>query len=103
MDQLIMPIYEFRCNACHHRFSKLFRAVTSSSEGLKPPCPQCQSVDTMRLISSFAVHGAAHGDAAEAAADSAALAKPSAVTPREQIDRWRGAMEGDRGAKKGAG
>jgi len=57
----------------------------------------------MRLISSFAVHGAAHGDAAEAAADNAALAKPSAVTPREQIDRWRGAMEGDRGAKKGAG
>lgn len=98
-----MPIYEFRCTACNHRFSKLSRAVTSSSEGLKPPCPQCQSVDTMRLISSFAVHGAAHGDAAEAAADSAALAKPSAVTPREQIARWRGAMNGDRGAKKGAG
>ena len=98
-----MPIYEFRCNACNHRFSKLLRAMTSSSEGLKPPCPQCQSVDTMRLISSFAVHGAAHGDAAEAAADSAALAKPSAVTPREQIDRWRGAMKGDRGAKNGAG
>ena len=98
-----MPIYEYQCNACNHRFSKLFRAVTSSSEGLKPPCPQCQSVDTMRLISSFAVHGAAHGDAAEAAADSAALAKRSAVTPRGQIDRWRGAMEGDRGAKKGAG
>lgn len=98
-----MPIYEYQCNACNHRFSKLFRAVSSSSEGLKPPCPQCQSVDTMRLISSFAVHGAAHGDAAEAAADSAALAKPSAVTPREQIDRWRGAMKGDRGARNGAG
>ena len=98
-----MPIYEYQCNACNHRFSKLFRAVTSSSEGLKPPCPQCQSVDTMRLISSFAVHGPAHGDAGEAAADNAALAKRSAVTPRGQIDRWRGAKNGHRGAKNGAG
>lgn len=44
-----MPIYEYKCQACGHRFEQL---ILHSST---PECPSCQSRELERLISMFAV------------------------------------------------
>ena len=44
-----MPIYEYECRGCGHRFEQLI--LYSST----PQCPACQSEDLERLISLFAV------------------------------------------------
>ena len=47
-----MPIYEFACDKCKHRFEQL---VASMSTRKSPPCPQCQG-KTSRQMSVFAAH-----------------------------------------------
>ena len=44
-----MPIYEYECRACGHRFEALVR------HDELPPCPECQGRDLERLLSMFAV------------------------------------------------
>ena len=66
-----MPIYEFKCRACGYRFSEFFRTMHSSDEGIAPPCPRCHSTDTVRVVSSFAVHGPSQPDPQEVAAQKA--------------------------------
>jgi putative FmdB family regulatory protein len=43
-----MPIFEYSCRACHHRFEMLVRARDV------PACPACASQDLEKLISEFA-------------------------------------------------
>ncbi|NLY91686.1 MAG: zinc ribbon domain-containing protein [Firmicutes bacterium] len=52
-----MPIYEFRCPECEHKFEELCK---SSAEEV--PCPKCGSAKTARLFSpfGFAVAGGGH-------------------------------------------
>lgn len=54
-EEMIMPIYEYYCNACGHRFEQLQKA---SDEPLKI-CPKCQKPDLEKLISntSFQLKG----------------------------------------------
>jgi putative FmdB family regulatory protein len=54
-----MPIYEYRCQNCGHRFEKLVR---TSNQAV---CPACDGARLERLLSAFAV-GAA-GDTADLA------------------------------------
>lgn len=44
-----MPIYEYQCRACHHRFEALVR------KGDSPVCPACQSAELEKVLSSFGV------------------------------------------------
>ena len=44
-----MPLYEYECRGCGHRFELLVRARET------PACPACKSVDIDRLLSSFGV------------------------------------------------
>jgi putative FmdB family regulatory protein len=46
-----MPIFEYVCNACGHKFEflKLPAATTA------PSCPACQSPNLERLLSGFAL------------------------------------------------
>jgi putative FmdB family regulatory protein len=46
-----MPIYEFSCRACQHRFETLVRAADAP-----PQCPSCHSADLERIVSLFAVN-----------------------------------------------
>ena len=46
-----MPIYEYECNGCGHRFEYL--VLPSSSDA--PECPSCKKKDLQRLISLCAV------------------------------------------------
>ncbi|MFQ5494833.1 MAG: zinc ribbon domain-containing protein [Phycisphaerae bacterium] len=45
-----MPIYEYRCTTCEHRFEELVRA----NEKRPAACPKCSSQATERLLSVFA-------------------------------------------------
>jgi len=45
-----MPLYEFQCRSCSHRFEELVRA----SDG-PPSCPHCQGKELEKLLSAFAV------------------------------------------------
>jgi putative FmdB family regulatory protein len=50
-----MPIYEYACPSCGHRFEKLVRSVSGDQPQIT--CPQCQGQEAQRLVSAFAVAG----------------------------------------------
>jgi putative FmdB family regulatory protein len=43
-----MPIYEYACRSCDHRFEELV-----SSYGTLVACPQCTSGEVEKLLSAF--------------------------------------------------
>lgn len=49
-----MPIYEYECRSCEHRFEWFVRP-SSTSEARVLACPACESADVTRLLSMFAV------------------------------------------------
>jgi putative FmdB family regulatory protein len=49
-----MPIYDYRCGACHRR-SSLFYQTYSAAEGARPRCEHCGSDQLSRLVSRVAV------------------------------------------------
>lgn len=61
-----MPMYEFECNACNHRFEEL---VSSSSKTVEE-CPKCHEKEVRKLISagSFRSNGSAASPGAAAPA-----------------------------------
>ena len=46
-----MPLYEYQCHSCDTKFEKM---VPFSAVLLTPECPECQSNDTSKMISTFA-------------------------------------------------
>ena len=84
-----MPIYEYQCASCQKRFTELSRTVKGASESVAPPCPHCQSEDTRRVVSGFAVHGPGQIDSKEISAQQAAASREASITPKGQIERWR--------------
>ena len=52
-----MPIYEYRCGECQHRFELIVSAST------RPACPECGAERLEKQLSVFAV---AHGQASAA-------------------------------------
>lgn len=42
-----MPIYEYRCPSCGHKFEKLVRMGAPA-----PACPECGDADVTKLISA---------------------------------------------------
>jgi putative FmdB family regulatory protein len=44
-----MPIYEYACRGCAHKFEQLVRT------GDTPACPSCKSLDLERLLSLSAI------------------------------------------------
>jgi putative FmdB family regulatory protein len=43
-----MPLYDFRCASCEHRFE------ANVPHGQLPPCPACGSVETEKRLAPFA-------------------------------------------------
>ncbi|OFV87412.1 MAG: hypothetical protein A3J75_06010 [Acidobacteria bacterium RBG_16_68_9] len=58
-----MPIYEYRCGKCGAEFEELTLSRTSEEA---VTCRSCGSSRVTRLLSAFAVHGAAEPAPAEA-------------------------------------
>ena len=56
-----MPIYEYHCRECDHRFQRL-QPVSAAATGLT--CPQCGSEQVERLLSAFASTSSGGGTSA---------------------------------------
>ncbi len=54
-----MPMFEFECESCHHRFEELKRA----SDTTTPVCPECKQAQVKKLVSAgaFRANGASVG------------------------------------------
>jgi len=48
-----MPIYDFKCNSCGHKFD-LIESVNEHDEH-KEKCPKCTSKDIERVLSAVSV------------------------------------------------
>ncbi len=46
-----MPLFEFECNNCEHRFEEL----VSFSVVVKPVCPECSGHDVQKLVSAGSI------------------------------------------------
>ena len=53
-----MPIHEYKCRTCQHRFEQLIMHSTVAE------CPSCGGHDLERLVSLFSVDSAATRDSA---------------------------------------
>ncbi len=53
-----MPIYEFKCQSCGHRFEKLCN-LGDSGENLD--CPRCETTGPRRVMSGFAAKTSGKG------------------------------------------
>lgn len=49
-----MPIYEYACSACSHRFEHLARRLSEAP----PPCPQCGAMKVKKQLSVFSAFAA---------------------------------------------
>ena len=58
-----MPIYEYACRSCEHRFEELV-----SSYGTLVACPQCTSGEVEKLLSTFTARTAGPAPALSAPA-----------------------------------
>jgi len=60
-----MPIFEFECDECHHRFEELRR----NTDPTTPECPSCKGKKARKLISAGAIRssGISTGSAGYAA------------------------------------
>ena len=87
-----MPIYEYRCRDCGHVFSKLWRTLSAAQEAAPPPCPQCGSENTMRIVSNVAVLDGMGGlTPSEQAAVNRQAEKEASILPKSKIEEFRAA------------
>ena len=89
-----MPIYEYACRSCEHRFEELV-----SSYGTLVACPQCTSGEVEKLLSTFTARTAGGAPAlrrprcgrrAAAAGAAAAAAGTDAVSAPDLAAEWAG-------------
>jgi putative FmdB family regulatory protein len=59
-----MPLFEYRCESCGHRFEQLTRA------GVAPACPKCDGNQLEKQLSTFAVSVQGGASASSVPADS---------------------------------
>jgi putative FmdB family regulatory protein len=71
-----VPIYEYRCGECLHRFEEL---VSLSAADEPRACPQCDCTSTERLLSSFAMR-VAGGSSGGSGKNCATCSKSSCAT-----------------------
>lgn len=83
-----MPIYSYQCLNCGNRFERL-RPMSSVTDDIPPACPVCESAETRRVVSGFAVHGPAGPDHEEIAAQRAHDERMASITSKETIDSLR--------------
>ena len=80
-----MPLYEYECLACHHRFEVLVRHSTT------PECPACHSTNLERMLSLFGVSSEATRATSlkKARAAQAEVLRDKAVANKEEEEHHR--------------
>jgi putative FmdB family regulatory protein len=68
-----MPLRDYSCAACGHRFEKLERGTSRS----RVRCPACRSIDVKQQFSGFAVAAATSTPSPEAPAPCGSCGHPS--------------------------
>ena len=66
-----MPIYEYACGACGHRFERLVRGAEPST------CPACATAALRRLVSAFALAAGADAITRMSAGQAAPAVEPT--------------------------
>jgi putative FmdB family regulatory protein len=62
-----MPIFEYKCNDCNKKFEVLHKSSTNLEEVV---CPDCQSKNYKKLLSSFSASTSSSGfDSAPSCSD----------------------------------
>jgi putative FmdB family regulatory protein len=84
-----MPIYEYRCTACGRRFTEFSRKVLAREEDVQPPCPNCLSSETKRLVGSFIMQGPKPAHPSEAGFNNEQHEREMQMTPQEHIEEYR--------------
>ncbi len=82
-----MPLYEYRCSACGHRFDHWFPTFQAAAEGAAPACPSCGAASVQRLISRVVIHSRS-GDASttESEAEEAPVEEKPKVFGRKELN-----------------
>ena len=89
-----MPIYEYQCQDCGHVFPKLWRTLSAAQEAAPPPCPQCGSENTTRIVSNVAVLDGMGGlTPSEQAAVNRQAEKEASILPKSKIEEFRAAKK----------
>ncbi len=96
MQEVPMPIYEYRCRRCRGRFSVL---TLHPNQETGAECPRCHSTDVQRLISGFATVRSEE-EHIESLADPAMLADVDENDPKS-IARWARRMQRTMGEELG--
>jgi putative FmdB family regulatory protein len=65
-----MPLFEFSCRACGHRFEYLTR------QGREPTCPACAGTELEKQLSVFAVTAGGTGSSRESVGPCGACGDP---------------------------
>jgi len=82
-----MPVYEFRCVQCRHRFAKLV-GMTAEPDDLA--CPKCGAPGAERLVSRF-VRGRSDDDRVDELADRVeSLGEPDSPSAMRDLVREMG-------------
>jgi putative FmdB family regulatory protein len=79
-----MPIYEFLCQDCHHKFSILIRHSSTMSS---ITCPSCGVADIERLMSTFSYHRSVN-TIYEESGEPSLLPKAEFYQDPRNIGRW---------------
>ena len=83
-----MPVYEYRCPKCEAEFTHLWRSMAEAGQGCPPPCPECESADSVRVFSPPNVLGGLGGlTPGEKSEVRQAEEKLASITPKSQIDQ----------------
>jgi putative FmdB family regulatory protein len=78
-----MPVYEYHCEGCDHRYNVLTRI--EESEEVRP-CPQCGSEGVRKIISSVSM---VRSDSQKAEDQQKALPQVDPTNPREVAKYFR--------------
>ncbi len=93
-----MPIYEYRCLACHAVFTFFFRTI-QEAETTAVVCPRCGGKEVRRRISRVSVHTGASQPTDEQGEEVAEPEKPPVFGRKElqeimrQREQWRQEVE----------
>jgi len=79
-----MPIYEFLCQSCHRKVSFL---VKTFSDSFAPKCPNCDSTNVVRTVSSFAYHKSMQA-VWEESGEPSMVSSPDYYEDPHNIGRW---------------